>query len=192
MADTMAKSEVAIDVDELVCRAGSDAESLGRLYDKYYQRVYRFCVHRLFYRETAEDVTATIFLQVARQIGSFKGRTEADFRNWLYAIAANHANSYIRTATRQRYLLENAAKSLKTMETDCGRETKPDWSSVYQAILRLKPKYQTIVTLRFFENMEFEEIGKIINARPVTVRVTLHRILKKLRDHLQNIVDGEK
>jgi len=63
---------------------------------------------------------------------------------------------------------------------------------LYQAILKLKPKHQTIITLRFFENLEFEQIGKIINAREATVRVMLHRILKKLRNHLRAIVDGEK
>jgi len=68
---------------------------------------------------------------------------------------------------------------------------KLDWLMIYQAILKLKPKHQTIVTLRFFENMEFEEIGQIINTRPATVRVTLHRILKQLRNNLQTILDGE-
>jgi len=67
-----------------------------------------------------------------------------------------------------------------------------DWPRLYQAILKLKPEHQTIVTLRFFENMDFEQIAKIMNTKEATVRVTLHRILKKLRNHLQTIADGEK
>jgi len=74
--------------------------------------------------------------------------------------------------------------------TDCSAEL--DWPMLYAAILKLKPKYQTIITLRFFEKLDFEQIGKIINARPSTVRVTLHRVLKKLRNHLQTVIDGEK
>jgi len=66
-----------------------------------------------------------------------------------------------------------------------------DWPALYAAILKLKPKHQTIIILRFFENLEFEEIGKIMKVRPSTVRVRLHRILRKLRNHLQSIIDGE-
>jgi RNA polymerase sigma-70 factor (ECF subfamily) len=190
MVDVMTKSAGQSNTDDLVSLAHTDAEALGRLYDLYYERIFRFCVHRLFYKETAQDVTSAIFLQVARQIAGFKGQTQADFRNWLYAIAANHANSYIRKTLRQKQLLAKAADSLKKTAADCPDE--PDWPMLYAAISRLKPKHQTIVTLRFFENMEFEEIGKIINAKGSSVRVMLHRILKKLRRHLQAVLDGEK
>ncbi|MHC4646264.1 MAG: RNA polymerase sigma factor, partial [Planctomycetota bacterium] len=55
---------------------------------------------------------------------------------------------------------------------------------------KLKVKHQCIITLRFFENLDFDEIAKIMKARPATVRVTLHRALKKLKNHLQTIVCG--
>jgi RNA polymerase sigma-70 factor (ECF subfamily) len=166
-----------------------DADALGQLYDLYYERIYQFCVHRLFNREIAEDVTSTIFLQVARQIRGFAGRTEKDFRNWLYAIAANNAKAYIRKTSRRKQLLAEAASSVANSDTNCAAEL--DWPRLYAAILKLKPKHQTIITLRFFENMEFEQIGKIINARQATVRVMLHRILKRLRNHLQAVLNGE-
>jgi RNA polymerase sigma-70 factor, ECF subfamily len=190
MVDVMAKSAGKSNTDDLVSLAHTDAEALGRLYDLYYERILRFCVYRLFYKETAEDVTSAIFLQVARQIAGFKGQTQADFRNWLYAIAANHANSYIRKTLRQKQLLCETADSLKKTSADCPDES--DWPMLYAAISRLKPKHQTIVTLRFFENMEFEEIGKIINASGASVRVMLHRIFKKLRRHLQTVLDGDE
>jgi len=62
-----------------------------------------------------------------------------------------------------------------------------DWPRLYAAILKLKPEHQTIITLRFFENLEFKQIAKILDAREATVRVTLHRILTKLRNHLQTV-----
>ena len=73
----------------MVLRAKTDADALSQLYEMYYDRIFRFCVHRLFYREIAEDVTSTVFLEVARRIRSFRGRTDRDFRNWLYTIAVN-------------------------------------------------------------------------------------------------------
>ena len=146
MVGVMAEIDKRTDIDALVVRARADADALGRLYELYYERVFRFCVYRLFSKDIAEDLTSTVFLEVARKIGKFTGRTEADFRNWVYAIAVNQANAYIRKTSRRKRLLAEAAGSMPTGCTDCG--DKPDWPKVYAAILKLKPKHQTIVTLR--------------------------------------------
>jgi len=191
MIGAMAKIARQTETDDLVLRARTEAEALGRLYELYYERIFRFCVHRLFCKEAAEDVTSVVFLTVARNIASFKGRTEADFCNWLYAIATNKTNSYIRKTSRRKQLFARAAASMAVATDNPDDSTWPDWPRLYSAILKLKPKHQTIVTLRFFENMEFEQIAKIVNARPATVRVTLHRILKKLRKHLQSVKEGQ-
>ena len=186
MVGVMAKVENPTGRDDLVLRARTEAGALGQLYEMYYERIFRFCVHRLFNKEIAEDVTSTVFLHVARRIHSFKGRTEDDFRNWLYAIAANHTNAYIRKSSRRKQLLANVAAAMTATDNTTDDPSEPDWPRLYAAILKLKPTHQTIVTLRFFENANFEQIAKIINAKEATVRVTLHRILKKLRNHLQN------
>ena len=190
MVGVMAEIEKQADNDELVVRARTEADALGQLYEIYYERIYRFCLHRLFNKETAEDVTSVVFLQVARQISRFTGQTEADFRNWLYRIAANQANAYIRKTSRRKQLLTQAANSTpNSARHDDSKEL--NWPRLYKAILKLSASHQTIVTLRFFENLQYEQIAKIINAREATVRVTLHRILEKLRRHLQAITDGE-
>jgi len=192
MVGAMVEIARQTDNDELVLRARKDVDALGQLYDLYYDRIFRFCVHRLFNKDIAEDVTSSIFLTIARSIRDFKGRNETDFRNWLYAIAANQTNAYIRKTLRRKQLLAEAAATRTVAGTNSTNDSaKLDWPVLYKAILKLKPEHQTIVTLRFFENMEFEEIGQIINTRPATVRVTLHRILKQLRNNLQTILDGE-
>ena len=179
--------------DDLILRARTDADALGQLYELYYERIFRFCVHRLFIKEVAEDVTSTVFLEVARRIRTFKGRTEQDFRNWLLRIATNQANAYIRKTSRRKKLLAEAASSMRTTAAEStDNSSELDWPMLYQAILKLKPEHQTIITLRFFEKLDFEQIAKILNAREATVRVMLHRILTKLRNHLQTVLDGEK
>jgi RNA polymerase sigma-70 factor (ECF subfamily) len=178
--------------DDLVRRARTQAEALGRLYELYYDRVFRFCVHRLFNKEIAEDVTSAVFLEVARGIRSFKGQSEQDFRNWLYAIAANQANAYIRKTSRRRKLLAEAADSIAASVDPSNDESpEPDWPRLYAAILQLKTQHQTIVTLRFFENLQYEQISQILNVKEATLRVTLHRILNQLRNQLQTVFDGE-
>jgi RNA polymerase sigma-70 factor (ECF subfamily) len=186
MVSAMANIEKTTNADDLVLRARTDADALGWLYELYYERIFSFCVHRLFSKETAEDVTSAVFLAVAAKIRTFTGRTEEDFRNWLYAIAAKNANAYIRKTSRRNELLRQAAGSM-TDAIDCSDEASGlDWPMLYRAISKLKPKHQTILTLRFFESLQIQEIAKIINAKESTVRVTLHRTLKTLRDNFQS------
>lgn len=192
MIGAMAKIAGQTDIDDLVIKARMEAEALGQLYDIYYAQIFRFCLSRLFYKEAAEDVTSSVFLTVARSMSTFKGQTKQDFRNWLYRIAANQANSYIRKTSRRKQLFAQAASSMIAASTNNDDDTnKLNWPILYAAILKLKPKHQTIIILRFFQNLEFEQIAKIIKARPATVRVRLHRILKNLRGHLQAVLDGE-
>jgi len=191
MVGAMAKFVEQIEDDDLVLEARTQAGALGRLYELYYERIFRFCVHRLFDKEIAEDVTSRVFLEVARGIGNFKGRTVQDFQNWLYAIASNQANAYIRKSSRRKKLLEEAGDLMPAAAESNDKSSELDWPRLYTAILKLKPQHQTIVTLRFFENLKYEQIAQILNVKEVTVRVTLHRILNELRNHLQTVIDGE-
>ena len=71
MVGTMAKVVERID-DDLVFRARTQADALGRLYEMHYERILGFCVYRLFNKEIAEDITSAVFLEVARGIGTFR------------------------------------------------------------------------------------------------------------------------
>jgi RNA polymerase sigma factor (sigma-70 family) len=191
MVGAMAKVIERIEDEDLVLKARTQAEALSRLYEMYYERIFRFCVHRLFDKEIAEDVTSTVFLEVARSIRAFKGRTVQDFQNWLYAIAANQANAYIRKTSRRKELLKEAAGLMTAADGGTDKSSEPDWPRLYAAILKLKPKHQTIVTLRFFENLKYEQIAQILNVKEVNVRVTLHRILNELRNNLQTVFERQ-
>lgn len=185
MVGVMAKPVEQTAYDNLVVLAKTQAGALGRLYELYYERIYRFCVHRLFNQATAEDITSAVFVTVAGAMRGFKGRTEQDFRSWLFAIAANQANAHIRKTSRRRRLLENAVAARRASQSATGPWTELDWPALYAAIMKLRPEHQTILTLRFFENMDYDEIGRIVGARAGTVRVTLHRILRRLNEVLR-------
>jgi RNA polymerase sigma-70 factor (ECF subfamily) len=193
MVGVMAKPVEQTVYDELVILAKSQAGALGRLYELYYDRIFRFCVHRLFNRATAEDVTSSVFLTVARTMRQFKGRTEQDFRSWIYTIAANQANAHIRKSTRRKRLMENIVAQRRAAQQDSGDPrggstaawSSLDWPTLYAAVQQLKPEHQTILTLRFFENMDYDEIARVVDARPATIRVTLHRTLRRLQQVLR-------
>jgi len=194
MVAIMAKPVEQTAYDDLVVLAKTQAGAMGKLYELYYDRIFRFCVHRLFNRTTAEDVTSSVFLTVARTMRDFKGRTEQDFRSWIYTIAANQANAHIRKTIRRKRLLRNALGHRQDEEetsADPAVWSALDWPTLYAAIQELKPEHQTILTLRFFENMDYDEIGRVVDARPATIRVTLHRTLRRLQEVLQGDLGGE-
>lgn len=188
----MTKAAEQTAYDDLVVRAKTQAAALGELYELYYDRILRFCVHRLFNRATAEDVTSSVFLTVAGTMQGFKGRTEQDFRSWIYTIAANQANAHIRKTTRRKRLMETAMAHRQEAEPQAGEWSSLDWPTLYAAIQELKPEQQTVLTLRFFENMDYDEIARIVNARPGTIRVTLHRVLRRLQEVLQDDLGGDE
>jgi RNA polymerase sigma-70 factor (ECF subfamily) len=153
--------------------------TLEALYDGYYDRIYAYCVHRLFCRTAAEDVANAIFLAAARGIGSVSGDGPDAHVRWLYAVATNHCNAHIRKHLRRRKLFEKFHQQYQSPDSAAG--AGPDWTMVYGAIAKLKPIEQTIITLRFFEELKYDEIAAVINKRPNSVRVILHRALKKLQ-----------
>ncbi len=192
MVAIMAKPVEQTGYDDLVEQAKTHAAALGRLYELYYDRIFRFCVHRLFNRATAEDVTSTVFLTVARMMRGFKGRTEQDFRAWVYTIAANQANAYIRKTSRRKRLMGTITAHWRQDDQDSSEWSSLDWPTLHAAIGQLKPEHQTILTLRFFENMDYDEIGRVVETRPATVRVILHRVLRRLQEQLRGDLGGDE
>jgi len=178
------------DMDLLVREAKVDSGAFGELYDVYYRRILNYCQHRLFNSDVAEDIASKVFLAVASQIKTFRGKTEKEFGSWIYTIASNKTNDYLRKTTRRNRILLEAANSLAKDFADQQRDHDLNWPSLYQGIASLKPKEQTIVTLRFFEGLSYDQISEITGIKSTTVGVRLHRILKKLRSHLQRLVDG--
>lgn len=157
----------------------SNQAALESLFDGYYDRIYAYCVHRLFSRTAAEDMTSAIFLAAAAKVGSVSGDGPEVHVRWLYAVATNHCNAYIRKHLRRRKLFEKYQADYQSPDSTAG--TGPDWTAVYGAIAQLKPIEQTIITLRFFEEMDYDRIAAIIKKRQTTVRVILHRALKRLQ-----------
>jgi RNA polymerase sigma-70 factor (ECF subfamily) len=171
--------------NDLVVHARTDRSAFATLYDRYYPRIMRYCLRRLFVRDVAEDVVADVFLHVANYLPSFEGSTETDFRRWLFRIACNAVNAHLRHTRRRQELWEAVGRSGHGAVAEAASATMPfevlDWPAVYQAILELESRDQTILTLRFFADLPYEEIAAIIGANAGTVRTAMSRSLDQLR-----------
>ena len=167
------------DNNRLVIQARSDKAAFVQLYHRHYDTIFRYCAHRLFDRTIAEDVTSEVFLKMVENFHSFRG-TEEQFGCWLYRIATNAVNNHLRRVNRRNRLLRTAREQTNSVTTDC-KESHEKLTLLKQAVLLLKPRYQTIITLRFFENMKLIEIAEVLESSPGTVRSQLARALAKLR-----------
>ena len=172
---------------DTVVRAKTNRAAFGSLYDRYQPLVTRYCMRRLFDRTVAEDVVSEIFLTVASNLRTIPGRTETDFRCWLFRIATNAVNAYLRQTKRRRELLEAAARSRQLGRTEnaataAGEWETLDWPVVYEAIMALDERDQTIVMLRFFAGSSYEEIAEVVNSTAGAVRTALSRTLAHLRE----------
>jgi len=151
----------------------------------HYDAIFRYCAHRLFERGAAEDVTSQVFLKVVEKLESFTG-SEQQFRNWLYTIATNAVNHHLRRTARRNSLLERACEQANRSKGGC-RASSEKLSLLREAMQTLKPRHQTIITLRFFENLKLTEIAEILDSNPGTVRSQMARALAKMRDRCVSV-----
>ncbi len=180
----MARS--ADDQIDLIRQACSDPDAFARLYLQHYDAVFHYCVRRLFDRHCAEDVTSTVFFKVMHHLNSFDGTVIA-FKHWLFRIATNAVNDYLRDVKRRRDIDLRIRKRLLA-ESALTLPHDPDLlekkALLQQAIFQLKPRYQAVITLHYFENMKLIEIAACLDKKPSTVRNWLSRATKKLRQAL--------
>jgi RNA polymerase sigma-70 factor (ECF subfamily) len=88
----------------------------------------------------------------------------------------------LRQAAHRNILLKRACEQVNNQDsTDASAE---NLALVKEAVLALKPRYQTIITLRFFENLKLTEIAEVLGSSPGTIRSQLARALAKLRKKL--------
>jgi len=172
------------DAGRLIAEAHNNPAAFVQLYRRHYDAVFRYCVHRLFERQTAEDVTSEVFLKVVQNFARFDGENEQQFRNWLYRIATNVVNNHLRKTACRSGLLQRLSERTARQTVDCQRPTERKLELLKEAVFGLKPRYQTIITLRFFENLKLIEIAEVLGSSPGTVRSQLARALAKLRRKL--------
>jgi RNA polymerase sigma factor (sigma-70 family) len=170
---------------DLMTQAKSDPGAFTRLYLHHYDAVFRYCIHRLFDRTAAEDVTSEVFLSMVANFQKFEG-DERQFRNWLYRIATNAVNLHLRKTTRRSAILTWVRRRSDNNANDDSRpdDSQQNLAIIRKAMLTLKPRYQAIVTMRFFENLKTEEIAEVFGTSAGTVRSMLSRALSKLRKHI--------
>jgi RNA polymerase sigma-70 factor (ECF subfamily) len=119
-------------------------------------------------------------------LSSFSGKATY-FRSWLLRIATNAVNDHLRDSKRradvmQRVVRNTQAESVYAIGTE--DELIEKKAHLKKALLSLKPKYQDVIALHFFEKMKLTEIAACLDKSPSTIRTWLARATAKLRKKL--------
>ena len=162
---------------ELVLRAKKDISAFDQIYEMNFQKIFRFVMTRVNNRDIAEEIVSNVFYKAMSKLHMFRWKS-IPFSAWLYRIAANEISNYFR---RQKRGGKIADRVMVEMEVEAPPEEEPiSYEFIHAYIKQLPEKDQDIVVLRYFEKLSFAEIAEITGKKENTLRVNLHRALKKL------------
>ena len=160
-----------------------DPEMFGQLYDIYVKRIYRFVFFKVSSREEAEDLTADVFLKAWHYVTEHKDIKS--FSGLLYRIARNNIIDLYRSRAMQTESLPQGEQAEAIGDANKWYNdvvVKVENEQLLQSLKKLKQEYQEVVTLRYVDELEIDEIAEITGKGKIAVRVTLHRAINKLKE----------
>lgn len=163
-----------------------DAVTFEAVYDRYFEPVFRFVYYRTGNREAAKDLTSDIFLKVYKKFSAYDPN-KGSFDVWLYTIAGNRVKDYYRKKNRFQWLSLNAARDVAEDDptTEEQMENKEEIAFLRQAVKKLKPRDQLLVSYKFGAELSNQTIAALMDTNPNHVGVMVHRLLNQLRKEME-------
>lgn len=182
------------------CQQG-DREAFRQLFEVYQERVWAIALHYAGEEQAARDITQQVFLKLFGSINQF--RHEANFATWLYRLVANVCLDERR---KQRRFLsfdfwrrgEDENEELNPVDWQQVREfqasvqeqrfTQAEMAAAVKAAVKnLSPPLRMAILLKYFEDLSYEEIARVLDCSPGTVASRLNRGHKALAAQLAHL-----
>jgi RNA polymerase sigma-70 factor (ECF subfamily) len=154
---------------------------------KYQERIYWHIRRLVVDHEDANDVMQNVFIKVWKGLDNFKENSQ--FYTWLYRIATNESISFLEQQKRKRAdyslsdignHLENKMKADKTFDAQ-----KLEWK-LQIAIQKLPEKQRIVFNLRYFDEMPYEEMSRVLETSEGGLKASYHHAAKKIEEFLLN------
>lgn len=170
-----------------------DQTAFTSLLNQYWSEVYHFMLKQTGNETDAEDITIETFSKAFSSIESYDSKFA--FNTWLITIAKNTHIDLIRkrrnlhfvdiTDEEQQY--NNIIDDSETIEDELIREQNLEIFKNY--IRLLKPHYQEVIELRFFQELSYNEIASILNEPLNNVKIKIMRAKKLLAEIILKQID---
>jgi RNA polymerase sigma-70 factor (ECF subfamily) len=175
-----------------------DQKAYAQLMERYRDSIYFMLLKMVNNRDDADDLTIEAFGKAFNKLHQYTPNYA--FSTWLFKIASNNCIDFIRKKKKKNLL--SLDKPLEgsdggTMTMDVPSETlNPEEAYIREqkkilmhgVVEKLKPRYRTLVELRYFKEYSYEEIAKELDLPLGTVKAQLFRA----REFLYNILKNSK
>ena len=158
------------------------------LYDAHFEAIYHFLLGRVADRQLAEDLTSDTFMIALEKIDKYRYEGKP-FRAWLYRIAINELNQHYRDKKREHEAMVREwkevgeafeAADLDVKEKESKEEQVLHLKQLNEAFHLLKPDEQDVLSLRYFQDLSYNEMADTLNTSVNNIGVKLNRALKRL------------
>ena len=179
-----------MEISEAIKRAKeNDQKAFNFLLDTYWDDVYGFQLKRIQNENDAEDVTIQTFSRAFDRIETFDENYK--FKTWLITISKNIHIDLLRKEKNSIYLvLDNDDKSMyhvfdESPSPEDELISEQHLAKLLRDIKKLKPHYQEIINLRYFQELSYKEIAFQLKEPINNVKVKLLRAKKLLAAVIQ-------
>jgi len=152
---------------------------------KYQEKLYWHIRRLVINHEDANDILQNVYIKMWKYLESF--REEANLYTWLYRIATNETLTFLDKEKRR------AAQSISDEENGLANKLKAEagfdahkleWK-LQQAIQSLPDKQRIVFTLRYYDEMPYEEMSQVLETSTGALKASYHHAVKKVEDFLK-------
>ncbi len=174
---------------DLAIRAKSSMAAFGELYDIYLAPIYNFVLRRVGNETDAEDLTALTFEKALLSIDRYEWQG-ISFSAWLYRIASNNVADYYRKKKRARLVAMEEAEARPQPGDIAFEHVEEAYRKelVLRSMQKLPAQYNQVLSMKFFDELDNEEMAQVIGCSRSNLAVKLYRSLRALRKII--VADG--
>ncbi|PTN08398.1 RNA polymerase sigma factor [Mangrovibacterium marinum] len=165
-----------------------EEKAFARLLSKYKDAIYYMLLKMVNNKSDAEDLTIEAFGKAFKNLHQYSPNYA--FSTWLFKIASNNCIDFLRKKRGVTVSIENSQDNSDSDSPIKLKSVDPDPEQklirIQKAVLlrrivhRLKPRYRTLVELRYFREYSYEEIANELNLPLGTVKAQLFRAREML------------
>ena len=176
----------ALNDADIVSTLKKDAESGFRLLmAKYKEAVYWHIRRLVVSHDDAQDAAQETFVRVFRSIRQFQG--ECSFCAWIYRVATNEALRVLERRRCERLSLDDPESGVSDLIADEYVDYNDlEAVKLQKAILSLPTKQQLAFNLRYYDELEYDEIAAITGSTAVNVKANYHLAKEKIIKYMNS------
>lgn len=152
---------------------------------KYQEPLYWHIRRLVVSHDDAQDAAQETFVRIYRSFDQYRG--DCSFRSWIYRIATNEALRIISKRRQEVVSLESAATGVQFIAGDNYIDYDDKVAvKLQKAILTLPPKQQLAFNLRYYDELGFDEIAKIADSTPTSIKASYHVAKEKIIKYMNS------